>query len=162
MSDYQPGPDDHYYVDYPNVQPQEPALPPAINDNTRIYQDEASYDHQFPSLNPRQKQFAVNPGMGEYKETNPDFLQYRLEELDQPPEEVQGQDDAQFEEELQSILGSVSDLDDRDPAPADKRGMLGLVRAAPLQYEQYDEENSDDFFFTCKMKEFHVTNIFLN
>jgi len=161
MSDYQAGPDDHYYVDYPNVQPQEPALPPAINDNTRINQDEASYEHQFPSLNPRQKQFAVNPGMGEYKETNPDFLQYRLEELDQPPEEVQGQDDAQFEEELQSILGSVSDLDDRDPAPADKRGMLGLVRAAPLQYEQYDEENSDDFFFTSLVAGATAATVFI-
>ena len=150
MSDYQQGQDDHYYVDYPNVQPQEQLLPPAINDNTRN-QDEASFQHQFPSLNTRQKQFAVNPGVGEYKETDPDFLQYRLEELDHPPAEVHGQDDEQFEEELQSILGSVSDLDDRDPAPADKRGMLGIVRAAPLHYEQYDEEKSDDFFFTCKL-----------
>ena len=156
MSDYQPGQDDHYYVDYPNVQPQEPVAP-AINDNTRN-QDQASFQHQFPSLNPRQKQFAVNPGVGEYKETDPDFLQYRLEELDHPPsvQDTNDGNEAQFEEELQSILGSVSNLDAhghdiRYPAPADKRGMLGVVRAAPLQYEQYDEEKSDDFFFTCKI-----------
>jgi len=166
MSDYQPGQDDHYYVDYPNVQPQEPVAP-AINDNTRN-QDQASFQHQFPSLNPRQKQFAVNPGVGEYKETDPDFLQYRLEELDHPPsvQDTNDGNEAQFEEELQSILGSVSNLDAhghdiRYPAPADKRGMLGVVRAAPLQYEQYDEEKSDDFFFTSIVAGATAASVFI-
>jgi len=164
MSDYQPGQDDHYYVDYPNV--QEPVAP-AINDNTRN-QDQASFQHQFPSLNPRQKQFAVNPGVGEYKETDPDFLQYRLEELDHPPsvQDTNDGNEAQFEEELQSILGSVSNLDAhghdiRYPAPADKRGMLGVVRAAPLQYEQYDEEKSDDFFFTSIVAGATAASVFI-
>ena len=37
----------------------------------------------FPSLTPKQKQFAVNPGLEEFRAADPDFLQYRLEELDE-------------------------------------------------------------------------------
>ena len=33
-------------------------------------------------MTPKQKQFAVNPGLAEFRAPDPDFLQYRLEELD--------------------------------------------------------------------------------
>ena len=97
----------------------------------------------FPSLTPKQKQFAVNPGLAEFRAPDPDFLQYRLEELD-PLEPG----NLALEEELQSILGGAGP--DDGPPPADKRGLLGGPRAAPLVEEIYKEENSDDFLFTCK------------
>lgn len=99
---------------------------------------------RFPALTPKQKQFAVNPGVKEFRAPEPDFLQYRLEELDEAdPGNIA------LEEELQSILGGAG-ADDGPAALADKRGMLGAPRAAPLIEEIYQEEKSDDFLFTCK------------
>ena len=110
------------------------------------YKDVGDDDQRirFPALTPKQKQFAVNPGVKEFRAPEPDFLQYRLEELDEAdPGNIA------LEEELQSILGGAG-ADDGPAALADKRGMLGAPRAAPLIEEIYQEEKSDDFLFTCK------------
>ena len=174
LSDYNP--DDHYYPDIPtdyqdylDIRAGAGAVP-GDHGNTGHHDSPLQHDThhgkldqyqdvdqlealpKFPALNPKQKQFAVNPGMKEYGAKNPDFLQYRLEELDQPesaadPVAGAAEDgDDQLEEELQSILGALSS---GEPSAADKRGMLGVVRAAPLIADQ--EEGSDDFFFTCKL-----------
>ena len=97
---------------------------------------------KFPEINARQKQFAVNPGVSEYDAKNLDFLNYRLEALDQP------EDAERLEEQLQSILGSV---DDEEIAAADKRGLLGGPRYSPLVADDFDQEDTaNDFLFTCK------------
>ena len=43
----------------------------------------------FPSLTAGQKQFAVHPGLPEYYEANPDFLKFRLEQLEESLETPQ-------------------------------------------------------------------------
>ena len=97
---------------------------------------------KFPEINARQKEFAVNPGVSEYDSKNLDFLNYRLEALDEPG------DADKLEEQLQSILGAVGD---EEIASADKRGLLGGPRYSPLVADNYDEEDTtNDFLFTCK------------
>ena len=130
-----PYPDGPDYVDYQHqpVQQQEQQYGP-VNDQ-RL---------NFPSLTPKQKQFAVNPGLEQFRAAEPDFLQYRLEELD----EAEPSNPA-LEEELLAILGGAQP-EEGPPAPADKRGLLGGPRADPLVEESYQQENSDDFLFTCK------------
>lgn len=134
-----PYPDGADYGDYQPepVQPQQYGPVGGAHDTQRL---------AFPSLTPKQKQFAVNPGLEEFRAPDPDFLQYRLEELDQAEPA-----NLALEEELQSILGGAGP-EDGHQAPADKRGLLGGPRAAPLVEEIYNEENTDDFLFTCKKK----------
>ena len=132
---YPDGPDYGDYQPEP-VQPQQYG-PVGGDDAQRL---------AFPSLTPKQKQFAVNPGLEEFRAPDPDFLQYRLEELDQADPA-----NLALEEELQSILGGAGP-EGGNPAPADKRGLIGGPRAAPLVEETYNEENTDDFLFTCKKK----------
>lgn len=113
-----------------NMMPQEPRI-------------EERPTLKFPEISARQKQFAVNPGVSEYDSKNLDFLNYRLEALDQP------EDADKLEEQLQSILGAVGD---EEIAAADKRGLLGGPRYSPLVADNYDNEDdtTNDFLFTCK------------
>ena len=129
-----PYPEGLDYADYQPVQQHEYG-PVSADDTQRL---------NFPSLTPKQKQFAVNPGLSEFRAADPDFLQYRLEELDEAEP-----DNLALEEELQAILGGA-EAEDGPPAPADKRGLLGGPRVAPLVEETYHDENSDDLLFTCK------------
>jgi len=143
-----PYPDGPDYVDYQQqpVQQQEQHGPVNDDYNQRL---------NFPSLTPKQKQFAVNPGLEEFRAAEPDFLQYRLEELD----EAEAGNPA-LEEELQAILGGAQP-EEGPPAPADKRGLLGGPRADPLVEESYMQENSDDFLFTSIVAGAAAASVFI-
>ena len=108
----------------PNVRPREGLLPgnignPSIHGGggqpgNPIGDDKLNLDQvqKFPVLTPKQKQFAVNPESQVFGDQNPDFLQYRLEELDEAPALQEKHSDTDvdgLEEQLQSILGSYSD-----------------------------------------------------
>ena len=138
-----PYPDGPDYVDYQHQPVQQRQQDGPVNDehNQRL---------NSPSLTPKQKQFAVNPGLEQFRAAEPDFLQYRLEELD----EAEPGDPA-LEEELLAILGGAQPKEG-PPAPADKRGLLGGPRTDPLVEESYQQENSDDFLFTCKKEHLHL------
>ena len=106
----------------------------------------------FPEINARQKQFAVNPGVSEYDSKNLDFLNFRLEALDPPS------DDAKLEEQLQSILGAVGD----EVASADKRGLLGGPRYSPLVADDYEQEEvANDFLFTSLIAGVTAASVFI-
>jgi len=122
--------------------------PPASYEDMPEYADLADYapapaapQLRFPALSARQKQFGVNPGLAEFRAPDPDFLQYRLEELD--TNIPSNNNNMKLEEELRSILGGA------EPGAADKRGMLAAARTAPLIEEAYGEtDEAEDFIFT--------------
>ena len=125
--------------------------PPASYEDMPEYADLADYapapaapQLRFPALSARQKQFGVNPSLAEFRAPDPDFLQYRLEELDTNiPNNNNNNNNMKLEEELRSILGGA------EPGAADKRGMLAAARTAPLIEEAYGEtEEAEDFIFT--------------
>ena len=128
--------------------------PPASYEDMPEYADLADYAHapapaapqlRFPALSARQRQFGVNPSLAEFRAPDPDFLQYRLEELDTniPNNNNNNNNNMKLEEELRSILGGA------EPGAADKRGMLAAARTAPLIEEAYGEtEEAEDFIFT--------------
>jgi len=163
------------YAEYEDVRPRAESLPsnignPGIHGNggqpgNHVIADKINLDPapKFPALTPKQKQFAVNPESQLFGDQNPDFLQYRLEELDEAPQEANkdlsaSNDVAGLEEQLQSILGSYSD---QEEAAADKRAMMGAIRAAPLVAEEYQEERSDDFFFTSIVAGATAASVFI-
>ena len=126
--------------------------PPASYEDMPEYADLADYapapaaqQLRFPALSARQKQFGVNPSLAEFRAPDPDFLQYRLEELDTNIPNIinNNNNNMKLEEELRSILGGA------EPGAADKRGMLAAARTAPLIEEAYGEtEEAEDFIFT--------------
>ena len=124
--------------------------PPASYEDMPEYADLADYapapaapQLRFPALSARQKQFGVNPGLAEFRAPDPDFLQYRLEELD--TNIPSNNNNMKLEEELRSILGGA------EPGAADKRGMLSAARTAPLIEEAYGEtDEAEDFIFTSR------------
>ena len=126
--------------------------PPASYEDMPEYADLADYapapaaqQLRFPALSARQKQFGVNPSLAEFRAPDPDFLQYRLEELDTNIPNIinNNNNNMKLEEELKSILGGA------EPGAADKRGMLAAARTAPLIEEAYGEtEEAEDFIFT--------------
>jgi len=183
--DYGPGPNDPNYPDidyaeYEDIRPPVESLPGNIGNPgnrgnggqlgnhviaNKINPINLDSAQKFPVLTPKQKQFAVNPESQVFGDQNPDFLQYRLEELDEAPAHVDisadnlaDNDVAGLEEQLQSILGSYSD---QEEAAADKRAMLGAIRAAPLVAEEYQEERSDDFLFTSIVAGATAASVFI-
>ena len=78
-------------------QPQQHLQPEQAEDQPSLI-SQAS----FPELSSKQKQFAVNPGLEEFHQTNPNFLKFRLEEAEQGPEN--GEQDSMV---LENAGGSV-------------------------------------------------------
>jgi len=131
----------------------------------------AQHKLQFPILSAKLKQFAVSPGQPEYYGEHPDFLKFRLQELEegqtrqagqahkQQPEQpanlvhqtphVQNQE---LEHQLQAMTGNV--FPEHTEQSDTKRAILGGggVRAEPLiagEFGEYgEEERADDLFFT--------------
>jgi len=104
----------------------------------------------FPALSAKLKQFAVNPGYPEYHADHPDFLKFRLQELEEAETGAKHEDkpsqiqDQELEEQLQAMTGGH--LDQLDS----KRAMMGGARAEPLisSGEYNTEEQADDLMFT--------------
>ena len=65
----------------------------------------------FPALSARQKQFALSPAHPDFYRRRPDFLQFRLQELDDsegPLEEQRRKEgllEQELEQELEAVLG---------------------------------------------------------
>ena len=144
--------------DYAYYQYGQPAMPAPENyQNTHEVDDRPApaqaarqEELQFPALSPHQKQFAVNPSSPEFNKNNPDFLQYRLEAMEDQKSrpEVPSHDD--FQKQLAEVLDSMRESEPESEPGPDKRGMLGEPRAVPVRPNYGDEESSDDIFFTCK------------
>jgi len=110
----------------------------------------------FPALSAKLKQFAVNPGYPEYLGNHPDFLKFRLQELEETETGANHEDkpsslpsqikDEELEEQLQAMTGGH--LDQLDS----KRALMGGARAEPLvasEFGEYNtEEQADDLMFT--------------
>lgn len=134
--------------DYAYYQYGQPALAPSdyMRDVGDSYQNTQQEKLEFPELLPQQKQFAVNPSSAEFNENNPDFLQYRLEAMENHPEpDLSSKED--FQKQLVEAIDSMRE-EESESGP-DKRGMLGQPRALPI-FSNVEEENSEDFFFTCE------------
>jgi len=104
----------------------------------------------FPALSARQKQFALSPGHPDFYRQRPDFLQFRLQALDDsegPLEERRreaGLLEHELEHELEAVLGRRGD----DGGLADmKRAMVGGPRALPYTLGD-QQEQADDALFT--------------
>ena len=120
-----------------------PAPPPAAP-----HQQEQELE--FPALAPHQKQFAVNPSSAEFSKNNPDFLQYRLEAMEDPRNHPEVQSDDDFQKQLVEVLDSMRESEPESEPGPDKRGMIGEPRAVPVLSSYRDEDSSDDdIFFTC-------------
>ena len=105
---------------------------------------------EFPALLPQQKQFAVNPSSAEFSKNNPDFLQYRLEAMEDPRNHPEVQSDDDFQKQLVEVLDSMRESEPESEPGPDKRGMIGEPRAVPVLSSYRDEDSSDDdIFFTC-------------
>ena len=131
--------------------------------NGENYKDTQEEKLEFPELRPEQKQFAVNPSSAEFNDNNPDFLQYRLEAMENKDDPEKLYKDEDFQKQLQEAINSMrenpedpenhehledpEDLEDPEFGP-DKRGMLGQPRALPVVSNV--DEDEGDFFFTCK------------
>ena len=126
---------------YPNThEVDDPPAPP-----------EAPQHHEeleFPALLAHQKQFAVNPSSPEFNKNNPDFLQYRLEAMEDQKSRPDLQSEDDFQKQLVEVLHSIREPES-EPGP-DKRGMMGEPRAVPVRSNYGDEDSSDDIFFICK------------
>ena len=118
-----------------------PAPPPAAP-----HQQEQELE--FPALAPHQKQFAVNPSSAEFSKNNPDFLQYRLEAMEDQKSRPELPNNEEFQKQLVDVLQSIRESES-EPGP-DKRGLVGEPRAVPVRSDYRDEDSSDDIFFTCK------------
>jgi len=164
------------HVDYPDIAgpatynlapPEQPRTPhvqinQAKHDAQHPVPSSSQHKLQFPKLSAKQKQFAVSPGQPEYYAEHPDFLQFRLQELEEDqkgakqPEQLEKKDeqpshtqDQELEHQLEAMTGNIPHGEQSDS----KRGLLGGgVRAEPLisgEFGEYgEEERSDDLFFT--------------
>ena len=118
----------------------------------------------FPALSARQKQFALSPGHPDFYRQRPDFLQFRLQALDDsegPLEERRreaGLLEHELEHELEAVLGRRGDDGGEaggpvltcSPGLADmKRAMVGGPRALPYTLGD-QQEQADDALFTSK------------
>jgi len=144
--------------------PEAPRSPAhkATHDAPRHAPQSAPPKIQFPNLSAKLKQFAVNPGYPEYYGEHPDFLKFRLQELEEskPGPETHGQaaeaaqqplpaQDQELEEQLQAMTANLGHSGQSDS----KRAMVGGVRAEPLIASEYggeytQEEQADDLLFT--------------
>jgi len=137
--------------DYSYYQYIQPAIKPPAGYDLESYQNtQDAAPHQenlkFPELLPHQKQFAVNPSSAVFDEKNPDFLQYRLEAIERTNHPELKSSDLDFQKQLLEAMDSRRE-EDLGSGP-DKRGMLGEPRAMPVISDNFDEDISEDFFFT--------------
>ena len=161
--------------------PEAPRSPAhkATHDAPRHAPQSAPPKIQFPNLSAKLKQFAVNPGYPEYYGEHPDFLKFRLQELEEskPGPETHGQvskaaqqplpaQDQELEEQLQAMTANLGHSGQSDS----KRAMVGGVRAEPLIASEYggeytQEEQADDLLFTSKFLQacevLTFTNLFM-
>jgi len=102
---------------------------------------------QFPVLSSKMKQFAVSPAYPEYYGNHPDFLKFRLQELeegvDAQKEPAKEGHDYALEEQLQSMI--VQPEEEQIDA---KRSMLRGAMAEPLISHIGQEDAEDDLYFT--------------
>jgi len=95
----------------------------------------------FPRLTLRQKQFALNPGVPEFYQEDPNFFNFRLEELDEELRRGGKTGDAQPAD------GSGDSEDPQQILLGAKRARIGT--ASHLRWEDFAMDNKDtDFFFT--------------
>ena len=102
----------------------------------------------------------MNPGYPEYHADHPDFLKFRLQELEEAETGAKHEDkpsqiqDQELEEQLQAMTGGH--LDQLDS----KRAMMGGARAEPLisSGEYNTEEQADDLMFTSMKIHLYGTN----
>lgn len=156
---YQPPAQD----DYPAYHLPAPAHHPALHLPAHQATPDAPlpvpHQLQFPALSAKLKQFAVSPGQEEYFGEHPDFLKFRLQELEEgkpgPEHPVQVAHPAEqpihvqeLEDQLHAMTGNTGHAEQSDT----KRALGGGVRAEPLiasEFGEYgEEERADDLFFT--------------
>ena len=126
---------------YPNTQEVDAAPPPPAEPEQELH---------FPALAPHQKQFAVNPSSAEFNKNQPDFLQYRLEAMEDQKSRPELPSNEEFQKQLVEVLDSIRESEPESEPGPDKRGMVGEPRAVPVRSDYRDEDSSDDIFFTCK------------
>ena len=145
--------------DYSYYQYGQPAMQAPERFNVENYQNTHEVDDppqalpeelEFPALLPHQKQFAVNPSSPEFNKNNPDFLQYRLEAMEDQKSHPEPPSEDDFQKQLVEVLHSIRESEPESEPGPDKRGMMGEPRAIPIQSNYRDEDSSDDIFFTCK------------
>jgi len=105
---------------------------------------------QFPSLSARQKQFGVHPGHPEFFREHPDFLQFRLQELDdklKPGREGEGREEGEgelLERQLEAILQTMG----HQGVPDMKRAMAEPQALPYMAMGEGDQDKEQDFMFT--------------
>jgi len=93
---------------YHDLAPDWPDYLDVFKDQLRHPREEPGL--QFPPLSAKQKQFAVNPGHPEFYRDHPDFLQFRLQALDDSQSPYSDSRDGArqgeiLERELEAVLG---------------------------------------------------------
>jgi len=107
---------------------------------------------QFPALSARQKQFAISPGHPEFYKASPDFLQFRLQELDDSasPSEERLEEEERRGELLEQQLQNFLDREDQKGLQDRKRAQAegGEPRALPYRTGEQQARGEDLVFTT--------------